>query len=373
VLSLRLPFLITMAEDLSEPSVDTSHVVGDALDATGEASTPLAKGVEIVRRLSGDVENTSAATGKQHETDVTIKTALMSAKAKDSTFVGMPKISWQIWKTWEQTSAMAGMVMKMEPHELTLLDARKRELAYRTCGFCLMPLVSEVTNWQAAATVGTPENTLYSSELDKVIKQLHPQVKKITYMAFLLRGGQGENKPAAGTVHLDMWPDPATCEAWNAKNEKKGHKKKADADVSDGFSDDGLELGMVLGLWKPRQANPTYDYPLFMCDASTLSKDDCIPQYQRFENISAGKVQTVVNVAGSIKYSAQHQWYYYSEQTKDELIVFRHKTTCEPYLVNYHAAAQLPLPDGAEKRASIETRAFLFFEKGAVASKGLAL
>ena len=127
---------------------------------------------------------------------------------------------------------------------------------------------------------------------------------------------------------------------------------------------------MVLGLWKPRQAGPTYDTPLFIGDASTLSAADVIPQYQRFENVSAGKVQTVINTAGSIKHSDKQKWYYYPEQTSEEVVIFRHKTAHSPYKVNFHAAASLPLPEGALTRQSIETRAFLFFKKGAVAKDG---
>ena len=80
---------------------------------------------------------------------------------------------------------------------LTLLDARRRSLDYETVGFKLHPLTSQVKEWQQAAVEGTEDNVAYKAELEKVVRELHPGVKRIAFMTFLLRGGRGENAPAA--------------------------------------------------------------------------------------------------------------------------------------------------------------------------------
>ena len=104
-----------------------------------------------------------------------------------------------------------------------------------------------------------------------------------------------------------------------------------------------------------------------MADPNTVEPDDVLPQFQLFEHRVEGKgMVQVVNVAGSLKHSDKQRWYYYPSMTNEELIVFRHKTKSDPLFVNYHAAAGgLALPEGAETRRSIETRAFCFYEKGA--------
>mmetsp|Transcript_2973 Transcript_2973/g.9927 ORF Transcript_2973/g.9927 Transcript_2973/m.9927 type:complete len:311 (-) Transcript_2973:236-1168(-) len=304
----------------------------------------------------------------EFSTDVKSKQNLIQRKVSETTFLGMPKMQLQFWKTWEEFSKLANLALSMDPQEITLLDARKRKLDYKSCGFKLHPLKSAVTDWPVAATLGTEQNLLYRSELEKVVRELHPGVIRVAFMAFLLRGGPGENKPAAQSIHLDMYPDQQLYDAWKEKNAGvvafDDDPSKKD-DLAEAFADPNLELKHVLGLWKPRNTkNPVYDHPLFCLDATTLAAEDAVPQYQRFTTIAEGKVVPVVNVAGSVKAAPQQRWYYFPEQTADELFVFRHKTVDDPWLVNFHAAATLPLPEGAETRSSIETRAYCFFAKG---------
>jgi len=303
-------------------------------------------------------------------TDVKITAQLMKRSATWTTFVGMPSLDIRVWRTWEQLRTFGGLIASMQQVELTLLDARARSatLPYAECGFTLVPLQSECTDWAAAAQTGTAENDRFQAELKKEVLKLHPSAVKVEFMAFLLRGGLGENKPAAGSIHLDMFPDDNEREAWDAQNvgvtnnvthaTKEALQKDLDADA--------YELGEVLGLWKPRQtANPVYDYPMMLCDASSITADDVIPQYQRFPvKTPEGQTHTVVNVAGSLKHADAQRWFYYPQQTHEELLVFRHKTPREPIFCNFHAAAKLPLPEGAETRSSIEMRAFLFYPKG---------
>lgn len=307
------------------------------------------------------------------DTDVKFKTALMKRTTTFTKFVGMPSLSIRFWQTAEQIKAMAGLISSMEQVELTLRDARARQnrkqLLYESCGFTLRPFASRCANWKEAALVGTPENDKYQGELSEVLKELHPGVVKIEFTAFLLRGGEGENKPAAGSIHLDMFPDQTEYEKWvdaqdtGQNNDRERLKQDADAGK--------YELGLVLGLWKPRQtANPVHDYPMILCDASTIREEDVCAQYQRFPvKTPAGETTTVVNVAGSLKHAEAQRWFYYPEQTSDELLIFRHRTVADPYFANFHAAAKLPLPDGAVTRQSIETRAFLFFPKGWAAAQ----
>merc|ERR1712066_25577 len=137
----------------------------------------------------------------------------------------------------------------------------------------------------------------------------------------------------------------------------------ADAQRADEF--DGLEMRMVLGLWMPREmANPVYDYPLLLGDASTFMPEDVVLQRQDFYHIAEGRRERVLNLAaGAPIFSPRQRWYYYHHQTCEEVVVFRHLTQPAGGQACFHAAMKQPLPEGMETRKSIETRAFLYFSK----------
>ena len=131
----------------------------------------------------------------------------------------------------------------------------------------------------------------------------------------------------------------------------------------------------MLGLWQPLQTkNPVYDHPLVFIDASTFRPDEEVAQETMFTDFikeeSNEKIdgeselktvpREVVNLSSLPKFHPDQKWYYYHEQTHQEVAVFRHWTKDE-YLCNMHGSIDLELPEGMETRASIETRAMLFF------------
>ena len=311
-----------------------------------------------------------------------------------------------IWQTLQETKAFVGMVASTGFHEIELHDARahQADLDYARAGFTLEPLESKVEAWPAVALEGTPERKTYEEELEAVVRRLHPGVKKVVFTSFLLRGGDGENPPAKGSLHLDMHPDKEACDRYAAagygaaavekkkKEEEEEEEEEGKHREEDGDDDDddfaaaqaeGLELGLVLGMWKPRQmANPVFDFPLIVADKSTVDMDSVVPQRQKFQHIAEGRTQLVCNLAATMRYSPDAKIYYYPEQTCEELLVFRHYTAPwavegggdgkgkgkgegELAVANFHGSAALPLPAGAGSRRSIETRAFLYFDKEA--------
>jgi len=187
-----------------------------------------------------------------------------------------------------------------------------------------------------------------------VIRELHPDVKKVQFEGNLLRGGDSANPPAKNGLHLDLYPDMEKVKAMNAKGS-----------ANDQPEDEELEMKMVLGLWMPRDmANPVYDYPLFFGDASTFAPEDVVPQRQDFYDFREGQKHRVLNLAaGAPIYSPRQRWYYYNQQTCEELVIFRHLTEPAGGKACFHAAFEQPLPEGMETRKSFETRALLHFAK----------
>ena len=84
-------------------------------------------------------------------------------------------------------------------------------------------------------------------------------------------------------------------------------------------------------------------------------------QEQCFNVNAEGTSVPVANLAANLKYSERQKWYYFKDQTRDEVFVFRHATIEQPSFANFHCGGVLPLPAGMEKRSSVETRVMLYF------------
>jgi hypothetical protein len=67
-------------------------------------------------------------------------------------------------------------------------------------------------------------------------------------------------------------------------------------------------------VWKPLRG-PLRDWPLAICDYSTLSRDDLI---QVDEVHREGILES-----NSVQYNTSQKWYYLSDQTADEVLIFR--------------------------------------------------
>ena len=92
-------------------------------------------------------------------------------------------------------------------------------------------------------------------------------------------------------------------------------------------------------------------------DASTFE-----PEYQTAARLSVNLgFATVNNLNGAIAYSPKQQWYYYSFQNTEEVLVF-HQYTKGKFFVNPHTSfLNKNCPKDTESRISVEARAALFF------------
>lgn len=290
----------------------------------------------------------------------------MKPDATWTRFLGPPKMQLNILQPLRQVKAYVGIGMQTQENEVELLDARTAGLGYQNVGFTLEPFTTTVADadWASVANDGSAANELYKKELEVAVRKLHPTVVKIEWSTFLLRGS-GANPPASGGIHLDYFPDREKMDEFFQRYKVKSGDKPFYNDffqTIDKHPD--LELELVLGLWKPRNTrDPVCESPLIACDPRTVNIQDAIPQEQEFTVLAEGREAPIANMSANLRYSDKHKWYYYPEQTKDELFVFRHYTAKDLAFANFHCAGVLPLPEGREPRSSVETRAFLFFEK----------
>jgi len=288
----------------------------------------------------------------------------VKAGTTKTSFLGMPSIFQNPITTYNQIGALVNLGASMEKRTVPLQDARAVKLKYEHCGFKLEPLKSKVEDWSQVAIKGSAEQATYQAELEAIIRRLHPAVKAFAWSAYLLRGGPGENGPAAGAIHLDWFPDVERVKEYIGQHPEGYHDlKHTAAQVTSQKGNEGLTCRLVLGLWKPRNhSNPVKESPLIVCDPATVDiAAEAVPQEQNFYVHADGNLTPVSNLAASLKYTERQQWYYFKDQTAEEVLIFRHATLDDPSFANFHCAGVLPLPDGAEKRSSVETRVMLYF------------
>jgi len=229
-------------------------------------------------------------------------------------------------------------------HSVDFLNARILGIDYKKQGFTLVKNPVEECDW----LVKENREKFYKS-MEPKIRELHPNVETIYWIdeAFLARSFDGGNPPAVNGPHLDYYPDQSIVMPF------------AGYDMS--------SFDIVLGLWKPANMDtPVVDYPLAIMDASTFDEDRVIPFFGEItQEQIGGQKHTIKFVSGSMKHASKQKWFYYPNQTVDEVLVWHHYTNQRvggPY-ANPHTSFTEPHQHGAPGRRSIETRVGLIMKK----------
>jgi len=112
---------------------------------------------------------------------------------------------------------------------------------------------------------------------------------------------------------------------------------------------------IVNSVWRPLRG-PLYDWPLAVCDASTV---DTTNDFTSHDVVYSTKARENIMVF----HNEKQKWYYLSGQKPSELLLFRQADT-EGRPGVPHAAFQLPTNDQSSPpllRESIEVRAVVCF------------
>lgn len=163
-------------------------------------------------------------------------------------------------------------------------------------------------------------------------------------------------QPPAGDVHVDYWP---------ARAEPMTRAMLA----ASGMGDFRFRRVMAINLWRVLSP-PPQDYPLALCDGRTVGDDegvrnlmirvDTLPEP---DAIPAEEPDDPALPSASVfPYSAAHEWYYFSDMTPDELLLFklydsdRSGTWRVPHTAFHDTSRPNTVP-----RASIEYRTLAYF------------
>jgi hypothetical protein len=108
-------------------------------------------------------------------------------------------------------------------------------------------------------------------------------------------------------------------------------------------------------------SRPPQDLPLALCDFRSVSPDDIIRAEAAFDN-DQGEV-TWTFEAMIFRYDPAHRWVFFSDMTRDEVLVFkRHDMDrSHPWFVPHTAFEDPSAPADAEPRASIEIRTISYW------------
>jgi len=234
-----------------------------------------------------------------------------------------------------------------EYHTIDFLNARKADLDYHVCGFSLIDSPMEQSDW----TVKENREKFYSA-MEPIIRELHSDIAEFTWIdeAFLARSVDGGNEPAIDVAHLDYHVNQTLTKPW------------AGYDLHD------FGVDMILGLWMPdNMDSPVVDYPLAVVDGSTFEPEDTIPFFGEVEQtLMDGSTDVRRFVSSVLKYSPKHKYYYYPNQTSNELLLFRQYTNENTLgaFVNPHTSFTVPdFPRDAPSRRSVEMRVGITFKQ----------
>lgn len=111
----------------------------------------------------------------------------------------------------------------------------------------------------------------------------------------------------------------------------------------------------IVNVWRPIRG-PLQDQPLAVCDAASAEPTDFLPSALVYPD-RAGETYGVA-------YSPRHRWFYFSEMTADEALLFKSFDSDESRarFTPHSAFADPNAPNPPKPRESIEARALAFFD-----------
>jgi len=253
---------------------------------------------------------------------------------------------------------------KGSTHNVTILDARKVSPgSFHETGFTMVTLDKEpvTTDWRATFQFNDkPDIMHFHKQMEPYIMELYPETKKIWWTYNVVRGGDkfGDQPRAVGGPHLDYHQDDQARLEFHKEFPELDSERSEPKILMGKMNQDGLEMKVLLGVWKPLYPAKICDYPLALMDARTFKP----------ENLAKNKIHinfmpgvTFHNLNGAISFDEEQKWYYYSNQNPMEVLIF-HQYSKGKWFSNPHTSfLNKNCPKDSGERISVELRVGLFF------------
>lgn len=107
----------------------------------------------------------------------------------------------------------------------------------------------------------------------------------------------------------------------------------------------------MLNVWRPLK--PTDDWPLALCDYTTIDTEEDI-------RLNDAIRRDLIGEGLLLHYNDAHKWYYFKDQGVNDLIVFRNSDSHGKRARGFHAAVSNPQAKGP-LRESVEVRLVAFY------------
>jgi hypothetical protein len=236
----------------------------------------------------------------------------------------------------------------LDPRTVPIVDGRWCAEAPTLAreGLELLECLTEVKEFRDADQVAS----IYHGEIERFIQELTGADAVVVTGRPILRfaersseAGTRDNSNAARLVHIDTSDSTAEQMARaSAPKDPRAIRRIAQHNIWRAFS------------------GPPQDVPLAVCDARSVAPGDLIPADAMFDR--DGKVMRTFESL-LLRYNPAHRWYFFSDMTPDEVLVFkRHDTDRnEPKTVPHSAFSDPRAPKDCAPRASIEIRTIAYW------------
>ena len=229
----------------------------------------------------------------------------------------------------------------LKPAEVTIRDARGLACDLDREGFTLVDHVSAVSDLTDLAAVADVHRAECAALLQQVTGCDEVQMTPFGILRFSEKSGanqEHDNSHPARFVHVDMAREDAA--AARERGAPEGRRIVRSAQYN---------------LWRSL-AGGTQDVPLGLCSYPSVAEGDLLPCRAIFDPLDGSPEWSFDNYL--LAANPAHKWFYYSDMTRDEAIVFK-TSESDPARAQLmpHGAFDNPLAgDDAPPRVSLEMR-----------------
>jgi hypothetical protein len=234
----------------------------------------------------------------------------------------------------------------LDPRPMAIRNAREIEATLDGEGFALVPHRSIVTNFADPAEV----KRVHPEEIAELVRHVSGADEVVVTGTGVLRfaerstlSGALDNSKPARFAHVDV--SDATAAQFGARSLPAGR---------------GAPRRIAhYNVWRALSPAPQ-DVPLALCDARSVAAEDLLAADAMFDQDG----EVVWSFEGLVvAHSAAHLWHWFSDLTRDEVILFKTNDS-DPdraHSVPHVAFDDPQCPADAEPRASIEMRAIAYW------------
>jgi hypothetical protein len=246
--------------------------------------------------------------------------------------------------TFEPPSGEPKSNIVPEPHRVPIHDIRpiSETVSLDHEGFALVRQNSSVRDFYDEGEV----KRVYYQEAEQLIKAATGADRVFVF-------DHTVRKRVQGVADRDGGPRQPVARVHVDHTEKSGPQR-----VRDLIPDEADELlkgrVQIINLWRPIRG-PLLDSPLAVCDARTVRPNELVASDLVYPDR--------VGETYSVKYNPDHQWFYVSRMTADEVLLlkcFDSNTDAEARFAPHSAFADPTTPPDAPPRESIELRTLVF-------------